>query len=303
MNPNTVKTALDNVVMTEYDKASKPEIARAGDSLIFNQETTDRAAEIEEIFKGVGFFDTRAEEQDVPQDTPRVGNQITFSVVNYAKSVDITKNYIDDHMFGTVAKMMKQFGLKARRTQDKNAMAFISGGFATNTTADAAYIFSDSHTTLSGDTVDNLLTSALSESSLYDAIKMMEEQKDQNGDVMGQSANCLLVPLNLYKTAIEITDSELRSDTAENDINFYSSKYGLYVKTSPYLGSAAGGSETAWFLFGDGHSLTRWVRKPLETSLVDWKYSRNNNYVYKGEFREIVGAPTHEGLIGSTGAA
>lgn len=199
--------------------------------------------------------------------------------------------------------MMRQFALKAKRSQDKNAFTYLRDGFTVSTTADGAYLFSNSHTTLSGDTVDNLLTSALSESALFDAVKAMEEQKDQNGDVMGMSASCLLVPLALYKTAIEITDSELRSGSAENDVNFYSSKYGIVVKTSPYLGAAAGGSDTAWFLMGEGHNLTRWLRQPLQTALVDWTINRNNNYVYKGEFREVVGAATHEGLIGSTGAA
>ena len=95
MNPSVVKTALDSICYTEYDKKMKPEIASASDSLIFNQLSTSKAAEIEEVFKGVGFFDSRQEEEDVASDTPRVGNQKTFSVVNYAKSVDITKNLFD----------------------------------------------------------------------------------------------------------------------------------------------------------------------------------------------------------------
>lgn len=303
MNSNVVKTALDQVVFTEYNKDPGPNVATANDSMVFNQETWDRAAVISEVFKGVSFFDTRQEEEDVPSDTPRVGQQLTYSIVNYAKSVDITKNLFDDDQHSTVARMMREFGLKARKSQDNNAMAYLRGGFATTTTADAAYVFSNSHTNLNGDTIDNLSTAALSESSLNTGIVALMEQKDQAGEVMGTMAQTLLVPPALFKTACEITDSELRSGTGNNDINVYSSKYNLFVKQSPYLGAAAGGSDTAWFLLGEGHNLTRWVRQPLVTDVVDYKYQRNNNYIYKGEFREVIGAITYEGLWGSTGAA
>lgn len=303
MNPNVVKTALDQVVMTEYDKDPGPQVSRATDSLVFNQDSVSNAAVISEVFKGVSFFDTRQEEEDVPSDTPRVGDQLTYSVTAFAKSVDITKHYLDDEMHSTVAKMMRDFGLKARKTQDNNAFKYIRNGFTVSTTADGVVVFSNSHTNLNGDTIDNLGTAALSESALNDAIVALIEQKDQAGEVMGTMPRTLLVPPKLFKKACEIVDSELRSETANNDINVYSSKYGLYVKQSPYLGAAAGGSDTAWFLLGDGHNLTRWVRQPLVTDLVDYKYQRNNNYIYKGEFREVVGAITYEGLWGSTGAA
>ena len=44
----------------------------------------------------------------------------------------------------------------------------------------------------------------------------------------------------------EITKSELRSDTANNDTNYYNGRVDVIATT--YLGSANGGSETAWFV-------------------------------------------------------
>jgi hypothetical protein len=303
MNPNVVKTALDQVVFTNYEKDPGPQVGKATDALVFNQEAWSNAAVISEVFKGVSFFDTRQEEEDVPGDTPQITDKITYSIVNYAKSIDISKNYFDDEMHSTVRMMMRDYGLKARRSQDNNAFKYVREGFDTSTTADAAYLFSDSHANINGDTIDNKGTSALGEAALNDAIVALAEQKDQAGEVMGTMPTCLLVPPKLFKKACEITDSEWRSETANNDINVYSDKYGLAIKQSPYLGAAAGGSDTAWFLLGENHNLTRWVRQPLQTDLVDYKYQRNNNYIYKGEFREVIGAITYEGLWGSTGAA
>jgi len=175
-------------------------------------------------------------------------------------------------------------------------------GFTTALTADGAALFSDTHTNLNGDTVDNLETGALSESMLNTMITKLMEQKDQAGVIRGHMPNCLLVPPKLFKTAVEITDSELRSGTGNNDLNVYSAKYGIYVKQSPYLGAAAGGSDTAFFLLAKNHQVHRFMRQDLVTSLINWDLQRNNNYIYKGEFREVIGAMTYEGSVASTGA-
>lgn len=206
-------------------------------------------------------------------------------------------------MHDVVKNMMVEFGEKARITQDFTAMSIFRLGFTTTLCADGVAFFSNSHTNLAGGTVDNLLTAALSESSLNTAITMLMEQKDQADVVRGHQPYCLLVPPALFKSACEITESELQADTANNNINVYSTKYGIYVKQSPYLGAAnTGGSDTAWFLLAKNHQVHRWVRQSLTTNLIPWELQRNNNYIYKGEYREVYGAVTYEGAVGSTGA-
>ncbi len=194
--------------------------------------------------------------------------------------------------------MIRDMAETGRLTRESNAFAVFNNAFTTSLTADGAALISDSHTTLGGGTVDNKLTAALSESSLNDAIIMLSKQVAQDGTIRGARAATLLVPVELYKLACEITESELRSGTADNDMNVYSSKYGIRVATSPYLTSA-----TAWFLLASNHSVYRWVRQNVETALIDWRFQRNNNYIYKGEFREVIGAVDYAGIVGSTGAA
>jgi hypothetical protein len=101
---------------------------------------------------------------------------------------------------------------------------------------------------------------------------------------------------------MEVTKSVLKSGSANNDMNYYSELYpGLQVKFSPFLGAAYGGSDTAWFLLSTDHSITRWVRQGVTTDMVDYKFQRNNNYIYKAEYREVVGAISFEGVVGSNG--
>ncbi len=67
LNPNVVKTALDQVFFPAFNGEMHPGIVTAESSQVFNQETTDRSAEIVEVFKGAGLWEQRSEEQDVPQ--------------------------------------------------------------------------------------------------------------------------------------------------------------------------------------------------------------------------------------------
>jgi len=140
-----------------------------------------------------------------------------------------------------------------------------------------------------------------SEANFNTAIVGLVEQKDQAGVVMGQMPETLFVPPKLFKTACEVLKSELRSGTADNDINVYSSQYGINIATSNRLGLVAGGSDTAWFLLGRNHSVTRYVRAGVATDLIPYQYQRNNVYIYKGEFREVVGAQDYAGFYGSDG--
>jgi hypothetical protein len=299
LSPNAVKTALDAIWNQVYNQETHPNYADATTPDVFRQKTADNAAVIMEMFKGVGSWDTRAEEQDVPGGNARIGNTKTFTVTNYAKAQDVPKNFFDDNLHSAYEMLIESFARRARTTRDKNAMAVFRTAFTTAKTHDDVALISDSHTNLNGDTVDNNVGSALSETTLFTAIQQLLEMKAEDGEVDGSVGRVLLVSPNKYKLATEITQSLLRSGTANNDMNIYESKYGIRVYSSPYLGAAAGGTDAAWFVLGDNHSVMRFVRQAVQTALVDWTIARNNNYVYKGEFREVVGAMSFEGIVGS----
>ena len=302
--PNVVKTAIDKVFMAEFDYVSAPGRALATDALVFMQDSTDRAAVITEQFQGVGYYGERAETQEVPQGTSRVGNQKTSSVLNYSKALDISKNFFDDDLHSVVSKNIRDMARLARVTRDRNAFEKYNLGFTTLLTNDGSSLFNNSHTTLGGQTVDNLETVVLSDASLETAFVSLQEQVTQDGTLGGHEPACLLVPTQLFKEATVIAKSELVSGAADNDLNYYSQVYpGLQVKNNPFLGSSVGltGSNTAWFLLSRNHSMMRWERQGIQTALVDWKFQRNNDYIYKAEYREVVDAISFEGMVGNDG--
>jgi len=301
LSPNVVKTALDKVFWLNFSPAPRPDHGSVLDPQVFNQLSSDRSAEIIEELKSGGYWDSKNENQNVPAAESRTGNQFTYTHTTFAQIEDIPKEFFDDDQHGVVQRAIREMAINGRQTREREGMGVFRGGFS-DTYGDSAALFADSHSLLSGDTQDNKLTAALAVSSLEDAIKALSEQKSQAGVIMGVAPRVLLVPPALYKPAVEITESKLVSDSAENAINVFSSKYGLIVKQSPFLGAAtSGGSDTAWFLLGEMHGLERYEREGVSTTLMGWEDSRADAYSYKARFRESTGASSHIGIVGSNG--
>lgn len=302
---NTVKTALDKVFLAEFEYQTAPYRATAKDGDVFKQDTTDRSAIITEQFQGTGYYSSISEQQDLPQGTARVGNNKVTTVLDYAKSVPISRRYFKDEQFGVVNKMMTDEGRLARMSQDRNAFAAYRNGLtgSTQTTNDGVALISDSHLTLNGTTVDNKETGVLNNTNLDTCFVSLKKQKTQDGTLGGHEPNVLLVPTTLLKTAIEVTQSELRTGTTNNDLNYYSQVYpGLVVKETPFLDSQeTNGSATGYFLLSRGHSVTRFVREGISTNLNDTWATANLDYIYKVLYREVTDTICYEGIVGSTG--
>jgi hypothetical protein len=205
-------------------------------------------------------------------------------------------------MHGVWAEDVRDFAIQAANTQDYNAFALFRNGFTTALTADGSAIFS-THTLIGGGTQSNTGTGALSTTTLNTGITNLVEQKNQAGVITGSTPAVLIVPPALWKHAREITDSALIADLANNNINVYRSSLGITVWTSHWLGAAAGGSDTAWFLLAKRHGFTRLIRQGLETALTDWRYSNNLTYRYQANFREAYFCADYAGSYGSTGVA
>ena len=304
VSENAVRTALDKVFDIDFNVEMAPGYATAMDDMVFMQDTASNSAVITEQFAGAGHFEVTDEEEDNAQGSPRISNKKTTPILTWTKEVTIPKRYFDDDMHSTVSKMVRNIAKNGRMSRDRNAFGVFKNGFTTQRTNDGVALFSNSHTTSIGDTVDNLLTSALSETSLNTAFTMLMEQPSQDGVLGGHVPTTLLVPTALSKLANEVTKSEVRTGANNNELNYYSNLFpGLMVKTNPYLGAAFGGSDTAWFLLSKDHGVTRYERQGLETNLVDYMYSTNQTYRYSAHFREAVDSITYEGTVGSTGTA
>lgn len=308
LNPSAVKTAIDEYFFSAFDYAEQPGFTTAENPVVFKQRSTDKAAVITEEFGGPGEFIDRTEEERVAEATIRSGNQVSRSVVNYNKEVPIPKEYFDDDQFDTIRDVTEKFGTRARTTRDKKAFAIFTGGFGTYTSNDGNYLWYDSHTSLNGDTIDNLSTGALTPSTFETLWRLLVEQKSQDGEAGGHVPTAFLVPPILAPDAHEFLKSDLKANTTDNNDNYFSAIYpGLQIFSSVYLGSthdSAGyaNAQTAHYLLSQNHSICRWVREGIYTYMTDWRNDRQLRTWYGAGFREVVGAVSWEGAAASTGA-
>lgn len=164
---------------------------------------------------------------------------------------------------------VRQLRISANRSMEKNfwtvfndsfVTADASANFPTYRLDDAVSFVSASHPSkVPGVAVrSNLITGTgsgtysgvnptLNETSLFEAIKQLREQKNgRNMPINYNGKVVLIVPTALEKLAVEITQSTLRSDTGNNDTNYYTGKVDVIAST--YLGAANGGSDTRWFV-------------------------------------------------------
>lgn len=130
----------------------------------------------------------------------------------------------------------------------------------------------------------------------------LSEQKNQAGVISGSVGTTLLVPPKLFKHAIEVTNSALIADSGNNNINVFRGTYSITVYQSHWLGSIAGGSDTAWFLLARRHGFSRIIRQGIETALTDWRYSNNLTYRYQANYREAYFCADYAGVCASFGA-
>jgi hypothetical protein len=277
-------------------------------AMIFRQETTDKAFDIEEVYRGVNLFPIISETQTVPTATPKVANKITTAIKDFAESVELSKDLFDDNMFGTWSRTVTDLALKARVSADANAFKIFRGAFNTTLTADGVALCGN-HALLNGAFYSNSLyditaaTTVLSSASLNAAITALAVQPDQAGVVLGQQPAVLLVPPALIKLALELSDSALAGDVSTNAINVFRSAYGYRVYSTPYISASTGGSDTAWFLLARNTGIKRIVRQGIETFLRPWGYSNNRTYLYQANFREEVVAVDYIGVVGARGLA
>lgn len=301
LNYDVVQTKLDNVFKQEFDLFVGPGIATVETPAIFKQMTSDKAEEHYEVFKGTGLWQEKGNQQDVKESQPRVANEIIFKNVTWANSVSLDKEMFDDNKFQVYEKAVQDLAETARITREMTGFGVYRNATTTTLTHDGVALGSASHININGDTVSNLITSSpLSDATLQTGITTLMEMKAQDGTIRSTQPRALLVPPALFKTAKIITQSELRSATANNDMNVYSGIYGIEVYQSAYLGAAAGGSDTTWFLLGRNHTVTRIVREGISTYLNDYTMTKNHNYVYGGRYREAYGCVSYEGIVVAT---
>jgi len=300
-------TKLDRVFFPAFNYAGQPEMTTADNPTLFKQETAASGKVVTSTHGGVGYFEEHAEEQARTLANVAAGDEQTYTVAEYKKTIALSKEFYRDDLWASSKAAVQMAGVRARTTKDRNAFDLYPGGFETHKTNDGLFIWSASHAMVGGGTESNLSSGAWAAGTAETLFRKLWELKSEDGGAGGDVPMAILVPPILLPDAHEVLKSVLKSGTAENQLNYFSTIYGtLQIYSSVFVGSAHhvdayANANTAHYLLGANHRFTRWTRESLYTRLVDWTIDDYDRYKYKMGYAETFGCPSWESAVGSTG--
>lgn len=268
-------------------------------SKIFKVNTSKMAKETDYGLGAFGDWTERASTlAEVNYETITPGLERTYTHRAFTKGFMIERELYDDEQYRQINKFPAAMARSGRAYVEKQAASFVNGAFTT-ACYDGQFLIDSDHPLLDSASVgDNLVTGALSDVNLKIAMQCMSETVDEAGNLIMMKPTKLIVPPSLEYTAKELVNSAQKAGTANNDINTI--KGALEVVVWDFIGAAAGGSDTAWYLQdGSRHELNYfWRIKP------EFKWAEDfDTFVakYRGYMRFSYGASDWRGIVGSTG--
>jgi len=310
LSPDAVQTAIDAVMYEEYGREQQPNYLRASDAMFFKQGPLDTLAFIWDENSNVGAFQKTAEQEEILNSDVWIGNTKTKASQKYTKQIPISDEAFRADKVGMREEIGRQVGDRARLTQDSEAILSTYGdAFAgsINTTPDGTTLASNTHTTLKGQTVDNLETGTLTPDNVWTCVTSLANQKGQDGDAGSHVFEGFLTNFLLYKTAKEVLNSQLIANSAENNLNIFDTDYGqVQIRASIFLGSTYNGAtnaNTSYHLIGRNHMITRKVFYGLTTVMIPPVNSSNDTYQLRSKYHEVAFPGSWTGYVGSNGTA
>jgi hypothetical protein len=310
LSPDGFQTAIDGYVREEYDRERQPAYLSVRDEMFFKQMPFDGMVHVWDEYSNVGSFDETGEQEELVTTTVTLENQKTKRVKKYTKSVPISFEAFKTDRHDIRQQIGSDIGDRARLTQDQQGILDTYGdAFAgsVNTTPDGQALASNSHTTVTGFTVDNLETGALSPDNLWTDVTSLANQRAQDGEAGSYEFAGLTIPFNLYKTAKEVMNSTLIANSGENNLNIFDTDYGqVAIRASVFLTSTyntATNAATSFHLTARNHQITRMVVAELDTVLIRPEMTANDTYVERARYMESCFPKSWNGYLGANGSS
>jgi hypothetical protein len=186
-------------------------------------------------------------------------------------------------------------------TKQTKAAAILNNGFSSSYPGgDGKPLFDTQHPLISGGVNSNepQTPADLNETSLEAAVIQIAGWTDERGLLIAAKPRKLIVPPSLMFVATRLLETELRTATADNDINALRNNGSI---PEGYAVNHFLTDTDAWFLTTDvPNGLKHFVRTPMQTSM-DGDFD-TGNVRYKARERYSFGWSDPLGMFGSPGA-
>ena len=190
---------------------------------IFEEESSDRAFEEEVMLGGFSTAPVKNEGQSISFDDAQETYTARYTHETIALAFSITEEAVEDNLYDRLAsRYTKALARSMAQTKQIKAAAVLNNAFSTGVSAigDGAALCSASHPSLSGNQTNVLAVAAdLNETSLEQMLIDVASLTDERGLKIAVRGMKLIIPKELQFIAERVINSNLRSGTADNDLN------------------------------------------------------------------------------------
>lgn len=259
--------------------------------------TSTKQDEKDSAISGFGLLALTSEGGAIDYEDPVQMYDKRYIHQKYTKGFKVSEELYEDDQYGVIKKKPAALARAARRTTESSAANLFNNAFSTSYLGgDAKPLVSVSHPRSDGGTAQSNASSTgltLTETNLETGRLAMRGHLDDKGMKIESMADTLVVPPALEKQAHVIVDSNLRSDSADNDLNFYKGK--LKIVVWDWLTST-----TAWFLLDSRMHELNWFWRIQPEFKQDTAFD-TGMALYKTRTRFSNGFSDYRGVWGSKG--
>jgi len=279
----------------EYDKYENEHAE------IYETENSDRSFEEEVKLSGFGAAPVKAEGASVSYDNAQESFTARYNHETVAMGFSITEEAMEDNLYDSLsARYTKALARGMAYTKQVKAASLLNTGFDTFQSGDGVFLFATNHPTVEGATNANKLAvnADLNETSLEQAVIDIAAFTDERGLLIAARPRKLIVPPALMFVATRLLQTDLRTGTADNDINAINNNGSIPegYRVNHYLTD-----NDAFFLTTDvPNGMKHFVRTAMQTSM-DGDFD-TGNVRYKARERYSFGVSDPLGMFGSPGA-
>ena len=270
---------------------------------IYETETSERSFEEELKLSGFGTAPVKAEGSAIAYDNAQEVWTARYNHETIAMGFSLTEEAMEDNLYDSrSSRYTKALARSMAYTKQVKAAYPLNNGFSGGSfvSGDGVTLFNTAHPLVSGGTNSNTQSTPadLNETSLEAAVIQIAGWKDERGLLIAARPRKLIVPPNLMFVATRLLETELRTATADNDINAIKTNGTIPegYSVNHYLTDT-----DSYYLITDvPNGMKHFVRTPLATSM-DGDFD-TGNVRYKARERYSFGASDPLGIFGSPGA-
>ena len=291
-----LEPGLNTLFGLEYD-SYPPEY-----SAVFEANTSSKAYEEDLLLQGFGSAPTKDEGAAISYDSGSQQWTARYQHETVALAFSLTEEAEEDGQYGSIAsRYTKALARSMASTKEiKAANVLNNAQTAGFTGGDGVVLLSASHPTTAGNQSNVLATAAdLSETSLESILIQISDMKDDRGLRIAAQGTQLIIPTAYTFVAERLLESQLRTGTADNDINAI--KSGGYLPKGYHIMRRLSDSDAFFVQTDVPDGLKMFQRSPLKKGMEgDFE---TGNVRYKVRERYSFGATDWRGIFGTEGAA